>query len=352
MKVRKLLVGLLMMLPIPAVLSSPSALTSVQGRQILHDRLDQYSKAFPGIVFTHAAGGERWQREFARIESLLGQAPVALDYEHTPELETRLLSVTMARLAMMLQQNAVSETLFLADKRSPLKGSQLCVITLNLEELLHDELAATRYMLDLPDPTLAKIHPARRLDAHDFLLFTIDHEVYHCLDSAIVGGAPMTKEFYGGEFNQFRRENGADAFAMAMHLRQANSSPRFAQNIMMVRYLWFVSGTPCFSTSRSMAKIYNMPRSELAKKSLLELVHLANQVRNETAGDYQTFLDNHTVALQAAALLGLEPSEYGEIWTSIAQRKASPQRVKETAKSYNDLYERLFDDRAFKFFSK
>ena len=72
------------------------------------------------------------------------------------------------------------------------------------------------YMLGLPDSTQAKIHPGRRLDPRDFLLFTIDHEIYHCLESAFIGGAPMTRKTYGGEYNQYRRENSADAFALAM----------------------------------------------------------------------------------------------------------------------------------------
>jgi len=95
-----------------------------------------------------------------------------------------------------------------------------------------------------------------------------------------------------------------------------------------------------------------MPRAELLKKSPLELVRLASQVRNETGGNYTTFLDNHTIALQAAALLGLEPSEYGTIWTSLAQREVNPQRVNDTARSYMDSYEHLFDNRPIKFLSK
>jgi len=198
MRVRNLVTGMLLALVPVAALSASATPSLDQGRQIIQQRLDLYEKAFPNIVFTHAVGGEHWQQEYTRIESLLGQEPAALDYEHTPELENKLMSVTMARLAMMLQQNAASETLFRADKRSPLKGSRLCVITLNLEELLDNELAATRYMLDLQESTLARIHPARWLDTRDFLLFTIDHEAYHCLESAIIGGAPMTGETYGG----------------------------------------------------------------------------------------------------------------------------------------------------------
>ena len=336
---RRLVAIFLVVFPISAVSAPPA-----DGPQILRERLALYGQAFPGIRFIHATGGTQWQEEYARIASLIGTQPDALDYEHPAESSNDLMIVTMNRLAMMLHQNAISETLFRSDRKGPLKGSLACVITLDPNGLVSDPLAATSYMLGLPDSTLAKIHPDRQLDLRDFLLFAIDHEVYHCLESAFIGGAPMTNKTYGGEYNEYRRELGADAFALAMHRRLPERSSTFAHNIMLVRSLWFLNGGPCFRTYRSLRAIQAIPLNKLQRKPIKELVVLADKVRNETSEGYEDFLDHQAVALQAAEKLGYSPAEFGPGWADLAQRKTDSQQVTDTARYYLEMYGRLFDD--------
>jgi len=346
---RNLFACILVMLPVAVAQSAPPDVSPAAGRQIVQDRLALYRKSFPGIVFMHASGGEHWEQEYSRITSLLGEAPDALDYEHPPEFTSDLMFVTLHRLAIMLQHNVASETLFRADRRGPLQGSMLCVITLDTNELLGDKLAATRYMLDLNESTLARIHPARRLDLHDYLLFAIDHEIYHCLESALIGGAPMTAKTLGGEYNQYQRENSADAFALLMHRRQSERSLSFTQNIMLTRALWFLGGEPYYFTGKALGKINDLPRDKLIKKSMKELVPLAAKVRSEACEDYESFLDGRAVALQAAAKLGFKPEDFGPAWASLAKREVKPERVNATTSYYMGLYEHLFDDTPIKF---
>ena len=341
----RLIAIFMVVFPVSAV-SAPR----VEGQQLLRERLALYRQAFPTIRFIHARGGKNWQREYARISSLLGKQPDALDYEHLPQFSTDLMLVTMDRLAMMLRQNAISETLFRADSQGSLKGSPVCVITIDPNEIVGNPLAATSFMLGLPASTLAKIHPGRRLDPRDFLLFAIDHEIYHCLESAFIGGAPMTSKTFGGEYNAYRRELSADAFALTMHRRLAERPSSFARNLTLVRSLWFLDGGPCYRTYPSLEKIRSTPPDDLKRMTLKELVQFADTVRNKTSEGYEAFLDHQAVALQAAEQLGYAPTEFGPAWVDLAaQRKTDPQQVTDAARYYLEMYGRLFDDESIDF---
>jgi hypothetical protein len=154
----------------------------------------------------------------------------------------------------------------------------------------------------------------------------------------------MTSKTYGGEYNAYRRELSADAFALAMHRRLPERSTTFAHNIMLVRSLWFLDGGPCHRTYSSLSAIQSIPVDELKRKSVKELVELAARVRNETSEGYNQFLDHQAVALQAAEELGFAPEEFGDTWTDLAQRKTDSQQVTDTARYYLEMYGRLFDD--------
>jgi len=339
-----LIAAFLLVLPVSA-----NSLTQNDTQRILRERLALYSQAFPHIKFVQTSGGKNWAEAYSHIAQQLGDKPDALDYEHPPEFANELMIVTMKRLAMMLRENAISETLFRTDRHSPLKGSLLCVVTIDPEQITSHPLAPTDYMLNLPDKVIQKIHPDRRLDPRDFLLFAIDHEVYHCLESALIGGAPMTGKTYGGEYNEFRRENSADAFALAMHRRQSEKPSAFTQNIMLFRSLWFFEGGPCFRTYRSLREVQATSREKLKSMSVQELVHFADRVRNKMSWTYEDFLAQQAVALQAAGELGYEPSDYGSAWIDLSQRKTDSRQVSDTAGYYLDLYGRLFDGEAIGF---
>lgn len=159
----------------------------------------------------------------------------------------------------------------------------------------------------------------------------------------------MTKEIFGGEYNQYRRENSADAFALAMYRRDARGPSQFAQNIMLVRSLWFLDGGPCYRTYESLKTIQAMPRADLKNNSLMELFRLAEKVRNTATSDYRTFVEQQAIALQAAQQIGYKPSDYGENSVALAQRNMDEREVANSANHYLELYKQLFDDTPIEF---
>ena len=319
-------------------------LSQAEKQKIIQERLILYRKTFPEIVFTHLAGGKHWSEDYVVAATLLGEAPVNMDYEHPPELASDVMAVSMHRINLMLRQDIVSATLFRSDKNSPLKGQPVCFITLNPEVYAENSPETTAHMVDLADELMAKIHPSRLLDPREHLRFTIDHEVYHCLDSFFTGGAPMTKKKFGGEYNLFRRESGADAYALAMHFRQPEAEPRYAENITLIRALWLFSGGPNRCTFESMLEIYRQPKKYFSTKTVPELVNLATGIRDTKAGSYDFYVAQRVAALGAAKALGYDASIYDGQWNELDLAKARPDQVNYRIKRYKYYYNRLFDD--------
>lgn len=319
------------------------SLDQVTKQKIIDDRFNFYTRTFPGIVFAHLAGGDKWREDYIATVTLLGESPVNLDYQHPPELAADVMAVSMHRINLMLRQDIVSATLFRSDKNSPLKGKPICVVTLNPSVYADNNLESTTYMVDLADELMEKIHPSRLLDPREHLRFTIDHEVYHCLDSFFTGGAPMTKKKFGGEYNLFRRESGADAYALAMHLRQPDAAPHYAENITLIRALWIFAEGPNRGTYESMLEIYRKPKKYFSTKTTTELVNLASAIRDTKAGSYDFYIAQRIAALKAAKELGYDASIYHGQWNELDLTKAHPGQVDFKIKRYKYFYDRLFD---------
>lgn len=344
-KLVRLIPVLLVLLPGAAGCATGPGKTTLENPEkftVIDAQLHMYRRAFPEIVFVHARGGERWRDDFVAIVALLGEAPSAMDYGHPPEFRGDVMDVSMQFMAFNLQQNIVSASLFRTDVHGVLKGMPLCVLTLNPDGYADTSLAATTYMLNLPEHLAQRIHPSRLLDPRDQLRYTVDHEVFHCLDSMRLGGAPMTTKRFGGEYNQFLRESGADAFALAMHLQKQGASSLFAQNLCLVQALWLTMDGPNRNTFESVYKVYRQPESVYIGKTVTELFELADKVRKEAVGSYEFYLGQRAAEIQAAQALGYEPSDFGDDWARLAERPSDPKRVAYKIERLKHYYTRLF----------
>ncbi len=317
--------------------------------EIISERFRFYNKNFPQISFAHVSGGAEWRDDFTAIATLLGEHPISLDYQHPSELAKDVMLVNLQRLVFMLENNIVSASLYRADKGSSLQRKPLCVITLNPDSYISNSLEATAYMLDLPDEILQKIHPSRLLDPADHIRFTIDHEAYHCLDSYILGGAPITHKKFGGNYNFFRRESGADAYALAMHRRRSNGTSHYARNITHIRSLWLFTDGPNWCTYESMREIYQMPVQTLKEKTIREVFNLASTIRDDKAGDYNFYIKQRASAFRAAKALGYPVNLYGSQWQGIENIKTDPARANYKINQYKYYYKHLFTDEPIEF---
>lgn len=316
-----------------------------QHRTLIENKIDFYNKAFPDILFTHLEGDENWHGEMVALVTALGNDAVPLDYQHPPELRQQLMEQTLERLIVMLRKNIISATTFRLGKNSVLDRPNLCVVTLNPGRIIASDLEATRYMLDLSAEVIGKVHPARHLNHDDHLSFAVDHEVYHCLDSILFGGAPMTHKELGGEYNLFLRESAADTFALGLHVKRNGVITPYARNITHIRALWLFSDSPNRCTFESMREIHKTGVSRLATMSIREIANLAHEIAGNTAGSYDDYVTRRVAALKAARILGLNPNIYGEAWGKLEKQESDAGLVGFLVNRYRFYYEQLFTDK-------
>jgi len=336
------------LLAMPAVrgdhVSTHHSISLEEKREIIAERLRFYNAAFQAVRFVHVGDSDSWREELLTVISLLGDGAVNLDYEHPPELADELLEANIERLAQMLEYDIVSAALFRVGQGSPVNRSALCVISLNPQTYIGDSVDAVSYMLDLSGELLAKVHPVRLLDTYEHLRFTVDHEVFHCLESHLLGGARMTLLPLGGEYNLFLRESGADAFALGMHLRRAGTRTDYARNITHVRALWLFTESPNRCTYDSMRAMLDMPPEQLAATSVREMIDLAVGVRDRWVGNYEFYVRQRATAFKAAKQLGHAPALYGDAWTGIEQVPTEPAEVEYKTERYRYYFSQLFTD--------
>lgn len=333
------------------LLSSPGIAQAGQDRfdrtaklELLKKRLAYYNHLYPEIHFAHLQGGQDWRSEMVAVFSLLGDKATYLDYQHPPELRSEMFNVSLSRLARMLENDIVSASLYRVDKNSPLDRPNICLITLNPETFANNARDATHYMLDLTDEQMGFLHPVRLLDARQHWQFTIDHEAYHCIDSYLNGGSPMTKKWFGGEYHLFQRESAADAYALAMHLRRHGGTTEYARNITHIRALWLFTDSPNRCTFESMLNTFNTDIEELLAMSNDEILAYVRRVRDHAVGSYDFYIRQRASAYKAARRLGLNPKLYGEVWQRLEKVETDPREVEYRIDRYRYYYNRLFTD--------
>ena len=323
----------------PGTSSEP---TEIQ--KIIDLKLDYYNNNYKDIRFVQFRGGAEWHGDLVTILTMLGTDPDALDYEHPPQLREILLDVSYDRLKTMLQLNIVSATMFRVGKDSVVDRANLCIITLNPEVFVANDYIATKYMLDISSEDMEKIDPARYLDHEHHVEFTIDHEAFHCLDSYFNGGSPQTTKDLGAEYNLFRRESIADAYAMALHIKNHKGITSYARNIVHARALWVFSDSPNRCTFETIRELLNYDHEQLSKITDKQLIGLAQHIRNKTVGDYDSYVVQRAAAIHAAKSLGMDIEYYGEQWAELSEVATNPALVQHLVNRYQFYYEMLFND--------
>ena len=320
--------------------------TSTNGelKTIIQDRIKYYNNKYPDIHFVHLTGGKDWPGELIAIITMLGSQVSAMDYEHPPELREDVMEVSLARLRRMLKHDIVSATQFRLGQDSIFERPQLCVITLNPDTFIASDREATQYMLDVSDDVLEKIHLSRYLDHKDHLEFALDHEAYHCLDSHYHGGAPMTHETLGGEYHLFRRENAADAYAMAKHIKSRRKVTAYARNLVHYRALWLFTDSPNRCTFETVREVLKYQPDTLVNMSDKELRKLAVKLRDGAVRPYDGYVQQRSAALTAAKVLGLDPVLYGDQWSDSENIETNPELVASLVNRYRYYYDQLFTD--------
>ena len=320
--------------------ATPATATLVQ--EVIDEHLRFYNEHFDKIRFAHLTGGDDWSGELVAVLSLLGSKPAALDYQHPPDVRADVMDVTLVRLRQLLRADVVSATLIQVGTDSPLDRANLCLIALNPKRFIADDYGATRYMLDVKDDIAERIHPTRYLQHMEHLRFALDHEAFHCIDSFLYGGAPMTEQDLEAEYEMFRRESAADAYAMARHIQRHGRITPYARNLTHMRALWLFSDSPNRCTFETIREVLRTDPNRIQAMSLPELIDFAVALRDQAVRPYDGYILQRAAALQAARALGLDPALYGDQWCECERMEVDPKLVAKLVNRYRYYYEQLF----------
>jgi hypothetical protein len=258
----------------------------------------------------------------------LGHQPKSLDYEHPPELREELITASVNRIQLMLQYRMPSASLFLTDGTF-VKKKYICVLTIHPGEVAADSVLATRNLLDLPHKLTQKVPKEFRLRSTDYLEFVIDHEVYHCLQSMFIGPQKMSHKKFAGEHNNFHNEQGADAYAIGMHISNRLEVSAFARNILRIRGMSLYSADPDHLTCKALQQIFKVPVVDIAEMNAKEIFEMANEIRERLAISYDEYIQYLASSIQAMKELGVEEMVSNDIRNRVRGVQSDSEQVKE-----------------------
>jgi len=200
-------------------------------------RLAEYTRLVPKMGFLRIYG-ETGSGFVSQLPDLIGKNAVNLDYEHDPRQRSDLLSLQMYRIGKMIEWDLPSATLFKVGSDSAFDHPYLCVITLNTGPYRADPDYATRFMASSLEREVSAKEFRPLIDNHRFLRFTVDHEVFHCLN-AYFNGAPIKKDqdAVADHYQQYINEARADVFATLVHDHADPGANEFLQRMGALRSL-------------------------------------------------------------------------------------------------------------------
>jgi hypothetical protein len=310
-----LAVALISVGPVKAETTNHASLSqsiSIRDRfdNLVNARIEFYNQQFPEIQFVNLFGGDFWRMDMQFIPILLGKTATSLDYEHPKELREDLMTVSLGRLAIMLRETMPSASLYRTGEGALARKNNVCIMTINTDVFAKSDRDATLTMIDISQEQFRKLHPSRYLNATQHLEFTVDHEVYHCLDAYFNGPVLQTHDPFAGEYASYRSENGADAFGVAMNIRQHGHLTDYAKNIMHMRALSLYNDDPNHFTWNSILRVFELNPDTLAQGAVLSIFIAATDIRDTLVPNYNEYLRYRTSAPRATFELGMIPDEH------------------------------------------
>ena len=232
---------------------------------LLKKKLQYYRAQYPEILILNLEGGVDFPADLVALDLVLGFQPVSLDYEHPPELRKDLMVVSFERIISMLRYQAPSAALFKAD--DPLGWQEhVCVLTIDPRKIAADSNTASQHLLSLPPEAIRNIPRDFKLLSGNYLEFVIDHEIYHCLKSMYVGPQQRSHMQFWAEYNQFVEEQGADAYALGMHIKLQGEITPFTANIRRIRGMSLYNADPDHLTCKALERVLELPVEDLVNQ--------------------------------------------------------------------------------------
>ena len=263
---------------------------------VILQKLAFYASQYPDMNFIVLDSAADLRKNIQVLARVIGEDPVPEDYAHPLNLRETLLSVTIDRIATMLATRMVSSTLFKTGKNALAKRSHVCVVTIDPWGIARDDRAATEHLLSLSDDEFLTIPSSKYLEHFSHLQYTLDHEIYHCLDSRLNGPIPMSSHEFWGGYSSYKNELGADAFAVMMNIGTHNGVTAYAKTLNNIRGLALLTGDFDHLTHGVIAEVLEMNPDKIVRANVYERFRLASEMRSRFAGSYEDYISYSTAA--------------------------------------------------------
>lgn len=273
--------------------------------QIVLSRLAFYARHYPDIDFVVLDSAGAVSRNMAALARIIGEEADPLDYEHPADLRHELLYVTLMRIQFLLGTDVGSATLFRPGKGALARRKVVCVVTINPRAIAGDDRAATLHLLDLTDTEADAIPRDRYLSHVEHLKFTLDHEIYHCLDSRFNGPMPTSHRKQWSDYQMLKDEAGADAFGAIMNIAEHGAITHYVKTLRTIRGLALLAGDPNHYTYATLGAVFKLDPAALADDDVRRRFELATSIRDRTAGSYDHYLRYAAAATIAMRRLGV-----------------------------------------------
>lgn len=293
----------------PGIKESLQEKIRTQLEQIVLGKLEFYANQYPEINFIILDSAADVAQNMQALTQLIGQDPVPLDYEHPHDLRETLLQVTLARIEYLLAMNAGSSTLFKPGKGAVANRKYMCVVTMNPLDIAKDNRVATHHLLDVSDSEFESISAEDYLDNVSHLQFTLDHEIFHCLDTLYNGAIPMSKLDFWGDYHRRKNESGADAFAIMMNIAASGKVTAYAKTLMRIRGLALLADDPDHYTKSAIDAVLQLGTGRLSQSDVFERFRLATEIRTKISGSYDDYIHYRDACYFATRLLTGEIKE-------------------------------------------
>jgi len=203
-------------------------------------QLAEYARQVGDMGFLRLYG-DRALQVIAALPAMLGEGAANVDYEHDATQREALLELQMQRIALMVREGIPSATLFKIGAGSRFEQRYLCVVTLDTKPLREDPAYASRFMAPASAADRLEGTGALLIRNEDFLQFTVDHEVFHCLDAYYNGPTiHKTRDSLQHLYNEYLNEARADAFASQSFRRRTAAPEEFLRMFAALRDLALV----------------------------------------------------------------------------------------------------------------
>lgn len=272
--------------------------------QVIQKKLSFYADLFQDVDFVLLDSSGNVSRNMAALQKILGKDPTPLDYEHPESLRHELLLATLMRIELLLYTDVGSATMFKPGKESLANRKYVCVVTMDPMSMAKDDRSATRNLLSIDQKDFEQIPKANYLNSYAYLRFSLDHEIYHCLDTMTNGGMPMSKLKYWGDYHMLREESAADTYGLLMHLSRQDSLDSFGRLIRQIRGLSLLSDDINHYTYVALGLALKQEVKNLKNKDCNSLRIIANQIGKKVFASYESYLRYAQAACKAVNHLG------------------------------------------------